>query len=102
MMNKMKTARGLCILLMIIVAGSLALSPARGDEQEKSAHRIFRIINRNASDMEKLVKVFLSPEGQVVSDDRAQVLIVKDYPSVIGRIAEFLPQVRIYTLRGLI
>ncbi len=92
-MNKIKTPGGLCIGLMIIVAGFLTFSPARGEEQEKISHRIFRIINRNASDMEKLVKVFLSPEGQVVSDDRAQVLIVKDYPSVIGRIGEFLPQV---------
>ncbi|MHC9541410.1 MAG: secretin N-terminal domain-containing protein [Vulcanimicrobiota bacterium] len=81
------------------------LMPVWGEEQsqEQITHKIFHITNRRASEMEALVKMFLSGEGQIVSDDRSNVLVVKDYPSVISRIEQFLPnvdkplpQVRIY------
>jgi len=90
----MKTGKGYFVLAVVVVL-FLASPPARGEEQqgERITQKMFRVIHRNASDMEKLVRIFLSPGGQIVTDDRTHLLIVKDYPSVIAKIAEFLPQV---------
>lgn len=58
--------------------------------QEEITHKMFRLNNMKASDMERLVKIFLSKEGMTVSDDRTFTLIVKDYPSVLQNIEEFI------------
>jgi len=88
-------------LLVFLLLPRLCIGEEQG--QQKIMHKIFHITNRNASEIEALVKMFLSPEGQIVSDDRSNVLVVKDYPSVIAKIEQFipnvdkpLPQVRIY------
>jgi type II secretory pathway component GspD/PulD (secretin) len=92
----------LCLLFLCVFIDS---APLQGEEgsQERISHRVFRIINRKASELEKLVSLFLSKEGLTASDDRANVLIVKDYPSNISKIEQFLaeadrplPQVRIW------
>ncbi len=101
-MNMMKLT---VTALAVSIISSLVMLPVWGEEQGKEviAHKIFHIVNRKASEMEALVKMFLSGEGQMVSDDRTNVLVVKDYPSVLSRIEQFLPnvdkplpQVRIY------
>ena len=51
----------------------------------------------------RLIRIFLSRDGQVVSDERSNTLIVKDYPSVLKVVSDFIrehdvaqPQVRVY------
>jgi len=91
-------------IAVFMIASCMLLPVWAGEQgQEQIAHKIFHIINRKASEMVVLVRMFLSAEGQMVSDDRANVLVVKDYPSVLSKIEQFLPnvdkplpQVRIY------
>jgi type II secretory pathway component GspD/PulD (secretin) len=66
---------------------------AQEQESEQVGHKVFRVINQKASDVEKLVKIFLSPRGMTVSDDRVNTLIVKDYPSVLTKIQGFLIEI---------
>lgn len=52
--------------------------------------RLFRIYYREAEEFIQPVKLFLSPDGTVVTDQRTNSLIVKDYPENIKAVAEFL------------
>ncbi len=96
------------LLVYIVVIVALCISTtfyARSEEQseEQISHKVYRLSYQKAADVEKLVKIFLSNEGQTVSDERSNTLIVKDYPRVLRVIADFIrehdspqPQVRVY------
>ncbi|MDQ7822138.1 MAG: secretin N-terminal domain-containing protein [Candidatus Eremiobacteraeota bacterium] len=92
------------IVVMCLIALSAAMpSPGRGEEPETITSKVFRLCYLNAVDTEKLVRIFLSKEGQAVSEARTNILIVKDYPSVIEEVSKFIkehdvpqPQVRIW------
>ncbi|MEW6108933.1 MAG: secretin N-terminal domain-containing protein [Nitrospirota bacterium] len=54
--------------------------------------KVFKIQNRFAEEFEGVVRVFLSPEGRVVTDRNTNSLIINDYPENINAIAEFLKE----------
>lgn len=73
------------------------------EEKNEISHKVFRLCYVNASDIERLIKIFLSKDGMIVSYDATNTLIVKDYPDVIEKIGEFIakqdkpqPHVRLY------
>jgi len=70
---------------------------------EQIAHKVYHLSYQKAGDVEKLIRIFLSRDGQAVSDDRSNTLIVKDYPAVLKTVSDFIrehdvpqPQVRVY------
>jgi hypothetical protein len=52
--------------------------------------KLIKLNYRGAEEVIPLIKIFMSPEGQVVADARTNTLIIKDYPENIARIEEFL------------
>ncbi|MGV8119753.1 MAG: secretin N-terminal domain-containing protein [Candidatus Xenobiia bacterium LiM19] len=94
------------IAVLCISSACIARSeeqPAEQQPAERITHKVYRLSYQKAADVEKLIRIFLSREGQVVSDERSNTLIVKDYPSILKVVSDFIrehdvaqPQVRVY------
>lgn len=87
-MNRLSTK----IFLFCILALFMTRAGGWTQQEEQITQKVFRVVNVPASDMERLVRIFLSKDGMTVSDDRTFTLIVKDYPSVLQRIEAFIRQ----------
>jgi type II secretory pathway component HofQ len=88
---------GLLICVMVFTPVSAQTPPS------KMTHKIIRIGHRPAESLVEAAKVYQSADGVIVTDERTNSLIVKDYPENIAKIEQLVkdldipqPMVRVY------
>lgn len=75
------------LIVFFIIVSIVSISIA-----DEMLLKVFQINYRKAEEMEKAVQLLLSSEGRISVDKRTNSLVVKDYPSNIRAVADFLKE----------